>query len=270
MSEGEAFDRGIQCILKCQIRVNGKLTVWCAQHDEINFRPRPARSFELASLSGSESVGIVRLLMSIERPSAEVTAAVEAAVAWFESAKLESLRVVEQDDAKSPSEKNKVVVKDPTAIPLWARFYEIESNRPFFADRDGVAKYELSEIGNERRNGYVWYGNWPQKSIASTRRRRWPDDPSFSREAQPSEEDIEYGISDFGFAGADFRKSEIRNPNSEIASLGTEVTSYSFPQTKPTALRLPSESPRARGPCTGLRGSPKSSCGIRNACRAAK
>src|SRR5437870_5376079 len=28
----EAFDRGIECILKCQIRLNGKLTAWCEQH----------------------------------------------------------------------------------------------------------------------------------------------------------------------------------------------------------------------------------------------
>ena len=37
----KAFDHGIECILKCQIRVNGKLTVWCAQHDEIDYSPRP-------------------------------------------------------------------------------------------------------------------------------------------------------------------------------------------------------------------------------------
>jgi len=35
-----AFDRGIECILKCQIRVDGKLTAWCAQHDEKDYRPR--------------------------------------------------------------------------------------------------------------------------------------------------------------------------------------------------------------------------------------
>ena len=33
--------------------VDGKLTVWCAQHDEATLEPRPARAFELASLSGS-------------------------------------------------------------------------------------------------------------------------------------------------------------------------------------------------------------------------
>ena len=31
---------GIACILKCQIRVDGKLTVWCAQHDEMTLEPR--------------------------------------------------------------------------------------------------------------------------------------------------------------------------------------------------------------------------------------
>lgn len=30
----EAAKKGTDCILKCQIVVNGKKTVWCAQHDE--------------------------------------------------------------------------------------------------------------------------------------------------------------------------------------------------------------------------------------------
>jgi hypothetical protein len=54
------------------------------------------------------------------------------------------------------------VVKDPAAPPLWARFYEIGTNRPIFSDRDGVAKHALAEIGYERRNGYAWLGTWPQ------------------------------------------------------------------------------------------------------------
>ena len=35
----------------------------------------------------------------------------------------------------------------------------LEDNRPFFCDRDGVKKYDISEIGYERRNGYSWYNN---------------------------------------------------------------------------------------------------------------
>jgi PelA/Pel-15E family pectate lyase len=160
-----AFERGIDCILKCQINVNGKLTVWCAQHDEKDYRPRPGRTFELVSLSGAESVGIVRLLMSLEKPSPEVVQAVESAIAWFESVQLKGIRVVLEKDDKSPKGINKVVIKDPSAPPMWARFYEIGTNKPIFADRDGVVKYNLADIGYERRNGYAWLGYWPRKLL---------------------------------------------------------------------------------------------------------
>jgi pectate lyase len=160
-----AFDRGIECILKCQVKVDGKPTAWCAQHDEKDYRPRPGRSYELVSLSGGESVGVVRLLMSLEDPSPEVVRAVEGAVAWFEAAKLKGIRVVGKKDARSPTGRDRVVVKDPSAPPLWARFYEIGTNRPIFSDRDGVAKHDLAEIGYERRNRYGWLGYWPQELL---------------------------------------------------------------------------------------------------------
>jgi PelA/Pel-15E family pectate lyase len=151
-----AFDRGVECILKCQIRVNGKLTGWCAQHDEVDYRPRPARTFELASLSGSESVGITRLLMSLPHPRPEVVSAIESAVAWLESVKIRGLRVVETRTAEGG--KDVVVQEDAAAPPLWARFYEMETGRPLFAGRDGVKQYALAEIEKERRTGYSWLG----------------------------------------------------------------------------------------------------------------
>lgn len=155
-----AFDRGIDCILKCQIRVEGKLTAWCAQHDEKDYSPRPARAFELTSLSGSESVGLVRLLMSLERPSPEVVQSVNATVAWLQEVQLNGIRVEERPDKAAPGGKDRVLVEDPTAPPLWARFYEIGTNRPIFSDRDSVKKYRLADIGHERRNGYAWHGTW--------------------------------------------------------------------------------------------------------------
>jgi pectinesterase len=54
----------------------------------------------------------------------------------------------------------RVAIEDPNAPALWARFYEIETNRPFFCDRDGIPKYSFNEIGHNRRNGYSWYGRW--------------------------------------------------------------------------------------------------------------
>ncbi len=162
---GDAFDRGIGCILKCQIRVGGQPTVWCAQHDEIDFSPRPARIFELASFSGSESVGITRLLMSLDSPDPQVMAAVEGAVAWFEFAKLSGMRVGKLTDPTAKKGFNRVLVADPSAPPLWARFYDLKTQKPFFCDRDGIPKSSIAEIGSERRNGYAWYGGWAKELL---------------------------------------------------------------------------------------------------------
>lgn len=148
-----AFDRGIECILKTQVKVGDKLTVWCAQHDEVTLAPAPARSYELVSLSGSESVGILELLMSLEHPGVEMIRAVDAGVAWFDAVKLTGIRQTKVDGDKK-------IVSDPNPPPLWARFYEIGTNRPFFSGRDGVKKYSIAEIESERRNGYAWYGEW--------------------------------------------------------------------------------------------------------------
>ncbi|MFM9000803.1 MAG: pectate lyase [Opitutia bacterium] len=152
-----AFDLGIACILKCQIVVDGRPTVWCAQHDEKTFAPAKARAYELPSFSGQESVGITRLLMSLDRPSPEVKAAVEGAVAWLDAHRIRGIRVEEKSGLLS---KDRVVVEDPKAPDLWARFYDLRTAKPFFCSRDGIPRENLSEISHERRNGYSWYGEY--------------------------------------------------------------------------------------------------------------
>ena len=134
-SAASAVEKGIDCILKTQIVLNGKRTVWCAQHDEITLAPAPARKYEVVSLSGGESVDIVRFLMSIKNPSPAVIEAIEAAVAWFRRSEL----------------------KNPQGGSVWARFYELSTNRPIFVGRDGVVRYNIAEIDQERREGYAWY-----------------------------------------------------------------------------------------------------------------
>ncbi|MDQ6700533.1 MAG: pectate lyase, partial [Acidobacteriota bacterium] len=162
---GKAIEKGIRCILKTQVVVDGKPTVWCAQHDEKTLAPAKARAYELASLSGGESVGIVRFLMGIERPDEEVVSAVQSAVAWFNAVKITGIRLEKTPDPATPKGYDEVVVSDPKAPPLWARFYEIGTNRPIFSSRDGVVKYKLYEISYERRNGYRWYVDKPARLL---------------------------------------------------------------------------------------------------------
>ena len=160
----QAFDRGIACILKCQIVVEGQPTVWCAQHDEKTFAPAKARSYELPSFSGSESVGIVRLLMSLENPSAEIRASIEGAVTWFEAHRLKGQRL--ETTKTLLGGKDLVMVPDPAAPDLWARFYDLKTGAPYVCDRDGVPKPKLADIGHERRNGYSWFGEYPRDLLA--------------------------------------------------------------------------------------------------------
>jgi PelA/Pel-15E family pectate lyase len=159
-----AFDKGIDCILKTQYKQNGVLTAWCAQHDEVTLLPANARAYELASLSGKESAKIVLLLMSIENPSPEIITAVNSAVAWFEKTKITGLRE-ERVPVPNSKIKEKVMVNDPNAEPLWARFMELSDNVPFFCDRDGIKKATIAEIGQERRTGYAWYTNEPKEVL---------------------------------------------------------------------------------------------------------
>jgi PelA/Pel-15E family pectate lyase len=151
----EAFDRGVACILRCQIVVDGRRTVWCAQHDPESFAPAQARAYELPSFSGSESVGIVRLLMSIEDPAPEVREAIEAAVDWFRDHAITGQRLDNLSDAGGRPDR--VLVPDPNAAPLWARFYDLQTGRPFVCDRDGIPRAKLADIGSERRTGYNWF-----------------------------------------------------------------------------------------------------------------
>jgi PelA/Pel-15E family pectate lyase len=154
----KAVEKAIPLILKTQVVVGGKKTVWAAQYDENTLKPAPARAFEPACLTAGESVGIVRFLMLDGRPNQETIDAVESAIKWFQKNKLSGLRW----ETKG---KEHLLVKDRAAPPIWARFYQMETMRPIFIGRDGVIRYDVAEIEAERRNGYAWYVAEPNELL---------------------------------------------------------------------------------------------------------
>ena len=153
-----AVEGGIKCILDTQIEVRGVKTAWCQQYDENTLQPAQARAYEYPSICAAESTGIVEFLMEIPEKTPEIEAAISSAIEWLRDSRLYGIKFVSQGD-------DKVVVEDPNAEPIWARFYEIETNRPMFADRDGSIHYDVSEISKERRTGYAWYGSWPKNLV---------------------------------------------------------------------------------------------------------
>ncbi len=122
-----AVEKGNACLLKLQVRK----AVWCAQYDALTMRPAHARLFEPASLSGGESVDVVRHLMRQPR-NAERDGVIESAIAWFSAAK--TFPATKEDGGAR-----------------WARFYDLKTQQPIFpGKRDGRhhATFEEMAAGN--------------------------------------------------------------------------------------------------------------------------
>ena len=149
----DAVKRGVDCILKTQVVQNGKLSIWAAQYDQNTLKPAKARNFEPTSLSTSESVSIVRFLMSLKSPSPQIKIAIKSAIEWFDASKTVGFRFDKMANG------DKGLVED-SASTIWARFYDLTTNKPIFGDRDNSVHANVSEISFERRNGYAWYGSW--------------------------------------------------------------------------------------------------------------
>ena len=150
----ESFYRGVECILATQIVTDGKLTVWCQQHDRDTYAPAPARAYELPSYCSNESAGILRLLMQIPNPDERIKRSVHAAMRWLDDHKITGYRYKRINDKGQFDAR---IVPDADAPAMWARFYDLEHGEPYVCDRDGIPRRHLSQIGHERRNGYGWY-----------------------------------------------------------------------------------------------------------------
>ena len=77
---GAAVDRALQCILASQITIDGKKTIWPQQEDALTLAPVSARNYEPGALAASESADLLEYLMSIQNPSKELVASIDAGV----------------------------------------------------------------------------------------------------------------------------------------------------------------------------------------------
>ncbi len=155
----QSLEAAIQCVLDSQIRSENQLLGWSQQYHPLTLTPAPARAFEMISLSSAESAGIVDFLITLEDPSPEIVAAIEGAVAWMRSSAINGYAFIFDAD------RQRQLVADADAKPLWPRFLEIGTNRPLFGDRDGAVHTEIALISEERRNGYAWFTTNPGSAI---------------------------------------------------------------------------------------------------------
>ena len=145
-----AVTRGLRCIGATQIVEHGVRTIWAQQHDPLTLVPVSARAYELAGLSGRESAAVVAYLMSLKTTSPDIAEAVHAAATWFRDHEIRGYDY----DVKGG------LRKVTGGGPLWARIYEPGTGKPIFSNRDGIKRYDWSEL-SDRRFGYTWYTKEP-------------------------------------------------------------------------------------------------------------
>jgi PelA/Pel-15E family pectate lyase len=155
-----ACNRAIQLILKTQVIVDGKRTVWGQQHDALTLAPAGARNFEPAALSSDESADLLIFLMKQAGRSPSVEAAIGDGAAWLRAHAINGVAFEKGTDGRK-------LVPRPGAGPIWSRYYDIKTGKPIFGDRDRSIHTDVNELSQERRNGYSWYNAGPAKALAT-------------------------------------------------------------------------------------------------------
>ncbi|WGL15785.1 pectate lyase [Microbulbifer bruguierae] len=154
-----AIDKGVDFILQAQIVQADAKTVWCAQHDPVTYAARPARSYELESKSGKESMLVTAFLMSQPQTEA-VESAVRAALAWYRSPAVKVADTAYVKRSSSSSDDSYNPIQSKSGSTMWYRFYNLGDDTGFFSGRDGVKQYDIMAIEAERRYGYEWGGDY--------------------------------------------------------------------------------------------------------------
>ncbi len=106
---------------------------WAQQYDH-DMKPAWARAFEPPAVCSAVTVRNIRTLVDIYlyTGNEKYLEPIPAALEWLENSKLRE--------------------------NLWARMYELDTNKPIYGDRDWKIHYTLEEISEERRTGYGWQG----------------------------------------------------------------------------------------------------------------
>ncbi|WP_457425062.1 pectate lyase [Roseateles sp. P5_E7] len=153
-----AAARAVDLLLAAQVKVDGRPTLWPQQIDAVTLAPISARNYEPRSLASAESAGVLLFLMQQPHPTPAMKAAIESGIAWL---KAHALR----DHAFTMTPDGRKLTAQAGAGPLWSRLYDIPTGRPIFGDWPKTIHDDVNEISKGRRNGYTWWGVWPQKAL---------------------------------------------------------------------------------------------------------
>lgn len=118
-----AFNRGLDCIIRCQIDDEGVKSVWCAQHDTVPpYLPTEGRPHELPMFCCAESAALLEFLMSVNSPSPELQTCIHAATVWLDTHKIENKAIEKYTNANGEDDRR---IVDQPGNALWGRFVQL-------------------------------------------------------------------------------------------------------------------------------------------------
>lgn len=162
----QALQQGLSCLRAMQVELDGRPTVWCAQHHPLTLEPVAARAMEPASLGAVESANLLKFLMRLPDPDRDLIACIDHGLAWLEEAGVAGLTRGKRDGKT-------VYEADPESDAVfWARFYSLESGKPIFPGRDGVIYDSYAEMAVRNKLGYDYYSTRPG-SVVRTQQKKW-------------------------------------------------------------------------------------------------
>jgi PelA/Pel-15E family pectate lyase len=160
----QALESGLRCVLATQVVQHGRPTVWCSQYDAISLKPSSARAFEPATLSGMESAQLLKFLMTIPDPPAELVQSIDSGLRWLDEAKITGPLGTRKD--------GKPIGKMRPGDVYWARFYDLETGKPVYPGRDGVLYDSLAVLAEHNSLGYDYVSTRPG-SILKNGQNKW-------------------------------------------------------------------------------------------------
>lgn len=175
----KAHDRAIAVLLKTQVTVDGKLTVWAHNYDPETLEPITARPFEPAALTALESIPVVETLLREKELTPQIKQSVKSAVEFLCSDKVYTLGWIE----KAPREQFEAGDRwynyenifhaadpanpDPNDKKLLIRYISTKDFKPLYGDWTGKVYEDFNQIPVERRNGYAFLSTYNEEVFFS-------------------------------------------------------------------------------------------------------
>lgn len=133
-----AAERGGQFILRAQLP--DPQPAWAQQYDA-QLHPAWARQFEPPSVTGGESIGIMRTLMVLYRETGnrKYLDPIARALAYFQRSLV-------------PRTSAEIFQRIPAGDPVLARFYELKTNKPLYVTKGTMIN--AAGLGSKRPDGY--------------------------------------------------------------------------------------------------------------------